>query len=648
MKASREQSVQDLIKHSSDTSVLRFSTAGSVDDGKSTLIGRLLHDSKQVYEDHIRSIDTVSKKNNQSMGEVLALLTDGLRAEREQGITIDVAYRYFSTPKRHFVLADTPGHEQYTRNMATGASTAHLSILLVDAEKGVLTQTRRHAFIAALLGVPRFLVTVNKMDLVGYSCDRYEEIKEEFSDFASKLGVKELKFIPVSALIGDNIVEPSSKMKWYGGETVMEYLEDVYVGGDRNLVDFRFPVQYVIRDGQGLRSYAGQIASGVVRPGEEVLILPSLRKTQIRSIEMFGGSRLEEAFSPLSVALKLKDEVDVSRGDMIVRSNNVPHARNQFEAMIVWMSDIPLNPDKALIIKHTSRDAKAHIDKIRYKVDVNTLSRIESSPVSLNDISRVSLTCSRPLFIDTYEKNRSTGNFILIDPDTFSTVAAGMIIDRVPDELMPLSHQEVVERQSAIVSTNIHREESTLAQRVREERYGYPAVTLWFTGLSGSGKSSIAKRLEEQLFEMRRPVYRLDGDNVRFGLNRDLGFSREDRSENIRRIAEVSKLFNDAGISVICSFISPFEKDRINAKTIIGESRFIEVYLNTPLDVCESRDPHGLYRKVRSGEIAEFTGISSPYEAPAEPEILIDTSDKDIEACSGIILEYLGKLDKAV
>ncbi|NMC63986.1 MAG: adenylyl-sulfate kinase, partial [SAR324 cluster bacterium] len=616
-----------------------------VDDGKSTLIGRLLHDSKQVYEDHLQSIHAASLKNKQPVAEALAFLTDGLRAEREQGITIDVAYRYFSTPKRHFILADTPGHEQYTRNMATGASTAHLSILLIDAEKGLLTQTKRHAFIAALLGVPRFLVAVNKMDLVDYSRERYEEIKQEFSEFAAKLGVKELRFVPVSALRGDNIVDKSQQMSWYGGETVMEYLENVFIGSDSNLVDFRFPVQYVIRIGRSYCGYSGQIASGMIRPGEEVMILPSMRKTLVKSIDVFGNSNasLEEAFAPLSIVLTLQDEIDVSRGDMIVKSNNVPHIRNQSEAMLLWMSDKPLNPQNPLIVQHTSREAKVYIDQIRYRVDVNTLSRMPVDTLSLNEIGRVSLNFTRPLFVDTYQANRGTGNFILIDPDSFLTVAAGMIIDRLPDELMPLGHRESG-RAEVVTSTNIHKEEGSVSQQAREEKLGHPAVTLWFTGLSGSGKSSIAKRLEQRLFESGRMIYRLDGDNVRFGLNKDLGYSRTDRSENIRRVAEVAKLMNDAGISVLCSFISPFEADRQNARKIIGEDRFIEVFLSTPLEVCEARDPHGLYRKARRGEISEFTGLSSPYEAPKDPEIIIDTQNLNLDSCCIVIEQYLKNL----
>ncbi len=636
--------LQKLLQQSAHSSALRFSTAGSVDDGKSTLIGRLLYDSKNVYEDHIQAIRQTSNQRNQSFQEALAYLTDGLKAEREQGITIDVAYRYFSTPRRHFILADSPGHEQYTRNMATGASTANLSILLVDAEKGVVTQTKRHAFITVLLGVPRLLIAINKMDLVDYSEQRYLEIKEEFEEFATKLGTKELRFIPVSALEGDNIVEHGGKMPWYSGETVLEYLENIYVASDVNLVDLRFPVQYVMRE-PNFRGYAGQIASGVLHPGDDITVLPSLRQTKVKSIELYTNSdknhQLPLAFAPMSVAVTLEDEIDIVRGDMLARTNNIPQIKNQFEAMVVWMGDAPMTPDKPLLIRHTTRESKVYIDQLRYKVDVNTLHRLPCEQLNLNEIGRLSLTTAKPLFLDTYQKNRATGNFILIDPETFLTVGAGMIIDRLPEEFLGGDHDTTVAFDEQPVSQNIHREESAVLRAEREKLFGFPAVTLWFTGLSGSGKSSIAKQLEKELFQTGRPIYRLDGDNIRWGLNRDLGFSQQDRNENIRRIAEVARLFNQAGVSVICSFISPFKADRNSAREIIGNDSFLEIYLDTPLAVCEGRDPHGLYKKARAGELSEFTGISSPYEAPDNPEITINTQDTDIETCINTICSVL-------
>ncbi|NLF25437.1 MAG: sulfate adenylyltransferase subunit CysN [Deltaproteobacteria bacterium] len=639
--------IDAFLERNARSTLLRFSTAGSVDDGKSTLIGRLLHDSKNVYEDHLRALQAVPTEGADSNELPLALLTDGLKAEREQGITIDVAYRYFSTPKRHFILADTPGHEQYTRNMATGCSTANLTILLIDAEHGVITQTKRHAFIASLLGVPRLLITVNKMDLVDYSQSVFNRIKEDFLGFAGKLGIRELRFIPVSALRGENVVTSSGLMPWYKGETVMEYLENVYVAGDTNMVDFRFPVQYVIRPNPNYRGYAGQIAAGAIRVGEEVMVLPSLRKSRIKSIDTRRAgserSQVEEAFAPMSVAITLEDEIDVGRGDMLVRTHNVPRIQSQFEAMLVWMSDVPMDPDKPYLIRHTSRESKIFIDAINYKVDVNTLHRTTGTPLQLNEIGRVGLTAAKPLMLDSYRKNRATGNFILIDTATFHTVGAGMILDSLPQELLPLGQGATELMEQGRVSTNIHPEEGAITKEARESQAGFRAVTLWFTGLSGSGKSTIAKGLERKIFTEGRPIYRLDGDNLRFGLNRDLGFSRKDRSENIRRAAETARLFNQAGISVICSFISPFKADRDRAREIIGADSFIEVHIDSPIEVCESRDPHGLYSKARAGEISEFTGISSPYEAPLNPEVSVRTDQHSVEESVNIIYVYLQK-----
>ncbi len=623
--------IEAFLEQTRQTSLLRFSTAGSVDDGKSTLIGRLLHDSKNIYEDQFQALPEEIGEDNRAH-KSLALLTDGLKAEREQGITIDVAYRYFSTPKRHFILADTPGHEQYTRNMATGASTSNLAVLLIDARNGVVTQTKRHAFISSLLGIPRLLVCVNKMDLVDFKRGVFERIKAEFLDFSAKLGFHEVRFIPVSALLGDNIVEASRSMPWYKGETVMGYLESVYIAGDLNLVDFRFPVQYVVRPNQNYRGYAGQIVSGTIRVGEEVMALPSMMRSSIQSIDVFPGhQKLESASCPSSVVLTLTSELDISRGDMIVRSSNVPKSQSRFEAMVVWMSDDPLNPAQAYILRHTTRETKAFVEKVAYKVDVNTLSRIQAAPLALNEIGRLTLTTTSPVFFDPYQKNRSTGSFVLVDPHSFRTVAAGMIIERLPEELLREGHDKKSQSAGGRVSTNIHMEEGFVTRIDREQKQGHRAVTLWFTGLSGSGKSSIARGLERLLFSQNIPVYRLDGDNLRYGLNRDLGFSNADRSENIRRVSEVARLFNQAGVTVICSFISPFEKDREAAREIIGADSFVEVFVNTPLEVCEERDPHGLYKKARSGEIREFTGISSPYEAPSNPHLVLDTSKLRLE-----------------
>ncbi len=625
---------QALIDQARESTVLRFSTAGSVDDGKSTLIGRLLFDSKNIYDDHLSAIEKATPASEGALS--LALLTDGLRAEREQGITIDVAYRYFSTPKRRFILADTPGHEQYTRNMATGASTADVTIVLIDARKGVVAQTRRHSFIASLLGVPRLLVTVNKMDLVEYSKEVFEKIVADFSEFAVKLGIKDLRFIPVAALHGDNVVEPSKHMAWYHGETVMQYLENVYIGSDRNQVDFRFPVQYVIRPHQNYRGYAGQLQSGSIRVGEEVMVMPSQKRSRIRSIDCFegglGSGKLEVAWAPMSVAISLEDEIDISRGDMLVRPRNYPKARTDVDALVVWMSETPMDRRKEYLILHTSRESRAAISQIDYRVDVNTLSRMPAAELALNEIGRVSFKMRAPIFVDSYSRNRNTGSFVIVDSEDFRTVGVGMALDRIgqsgKDEF-ELSRRE------------LHREEGAISRKDREQLFDAKAQTFWMTGLSGSGKSTVAKLLEERLFRDKRPVYRLDGDNLRFGLNRDLGFSKDDRTENIRRVAEVAKLLNDAGISVICSFISPYRADRENARQIIGDESFLEIYLATPLEVCEKRDPHGLYKKARVGELKEFTGVSAPYEEPLSPEITIDSSKLSPAECVDLIVTHL-------
>lgn len=637
-----DSEVRDILAQNERSTLLRFSTAGSVDDGKSTLIGRLLHDSKNVYDDHIAALEKKAEKKGEEEID-FSLFTDGLKAEQEQGITIDVAYRYFSTPKRRFILADTPGHEQYTRNMATGASTADLTIILMDARKGVLTQTKRHSFIASLLGVPRLLVAVNKMDLMDYSEKVFDSVREEYSSFASRLGIKDIRFIPVSALRGDNIVNGSSKMPWYNGETIMEYLENVYVAGDYNQIDFRFPIQYVIRPDQNYRGYAGQIRSGSIRVGEEVLVLPSQRRSKVKSIDYLHSDpakrTLKEAGAPQSVTISLEDEIDISRGDMLVRPDNAPQVKQEIQGMLVWMSETPMNPSKSYILMHTSRETKCFVDSIKYRIDVNTLSREEGRPLSLNEIGRVTITTKTPIFFDPYNKNRATGNFILVDDETFLTVAGGMIIDRQPQELFHEPHHST--KSDVVRSKEIHKEDGSITRANRESAFGFKAVTIWCTGLSGSGKSTVAKALEDKFFAEKRPVYRLDGDNLRFGLNRNLGFSKEDRRENIRRAAEVAKLFNDAGISVICSLISPMREDRQRARETIGTESFIELYLSTPLAECEKRDPHGLYKKARTGEIKEFTGVSAPYEAPENPEIEIDTSTLKLEDCVDQILRKI-------
>jgi bifunctional enzyme CysN/CysC len=638
MSAPVAQSIQEFLEQNATKDLLRFSTVGSVDDGKSTLIGRLLHDTKSIYEDHLHALRADSARIGTGPELDFALLTDGLKAEREQKITIDVAYRYFSTPKRNFIIADTPGHEQYTRNMATGASTANLAIILIDARHGILTQTKRHSFIASLLGIPRFLIAVNKMDLVGYAQAVFDRHVADYRDFATRLGVPELKFIPISALQGDNVVERSQRMPWYHGESVLEYLEGVYIGSDRNLVDFRLPVQCVIRPNQSFRGFAGQIASGVVKVGDEVVVMPSMKTSRIASIHSFAGEH-DRAFAPMSVTVTLEDEVDVSRGDLLVHPRNRPRAQSNFEAMMVWMAEEPMQPDRPYILKHTTRTSKASIQKIEYRIDVNTLSRMPPAPLALNEIGRVVLHSTRTLFLDAYAQNRSTGSFILIDPVSNNTVGAAMVIDRVPESQLspPLTG-------TTPKSENISREDGSVSALDRERRLRQRAITIWLTGLSGSGKSSIAKAAERSLYEAGRHVYVLDGDNLRFGLNRDLAFSQADRRENIRRIAEVARLFNDAGTVVLVPVISPFAADRADARRIIGEGRFCEVHVSTPLEVCETRDGKGLYRKARAGEIEEFTGISSPYEPPERPFLRLNTVGRTVDECVTDLLTLVAPL----
>ena len=614
--------------------LLRVSTMGSVDDGKSTLIGRLLYDTKGIYEDELATLRADSARLGTGPEVDFALLTDGLRAEREQGITIDVAYRYFSTPKRAFILADTPGHEQYTRNMATGASTANVAVLLVDARLGLLTQTRRHAFIATLLGIPRLLVAVNKMDLVGYAQEVFDRIAADFRAFATRLSVVDLKFVPISALAGDNIVARSARMPWYRGESVLEYLESIYVGSDRNLVDFRLPVQYVTRAADGFRGLAGQIASGVLKVGDEVMVLPAMRASRIAGI-LGPVGRQDLAFAPMSVTVSLEDEVDVSRGDLLVHPRNLPRTQSTFEAMVVWMAEAPMRLDGSYLLRHTTRSVRASVQRVEYRVDVDTLSRAPAAPLELNEIGRVVVAASQKLFLDPYTRNRTTGSFILVDTATNDTVAAGMVIDRVPEAQLRAPVAE------APRSEHVRREAGLVAGTDRARRLGQRAVTVWLSGLSGSGKSTIAKEAERRLHEAGRHAHVLDGDNLRMGLNRDLAFSKGDRAENIRRAAEVARLFNDAGMIVLVPVISPFREDREHARRIVGAERFYEVWCSAPLGVCEQRDAKGLYRKARGGEIEEFTGVSSPYEAPERPFLTLDTTSRSAEDCAGELLERI-------
>jgi bifunctional enzyme CysN/CysC len=621
--------VSAIARGAREPDLLRFATAGSVDDGKSTLIGRLLHDSGALYEDHIEAL---RKAASRAGGDVdFSLITDGLKAEREQGITIDVAYRYFSTSRRRFIIADTPGHEQYTRNMVTGASTADVAVLLVDATLGVSTQSRRHGFIASLLGVPRVVVAVNKMDLVGYDRAAFEKIRDDYRDFAAKLGFADLAFIPLSALKGDNVVEISREMKWHEGGTLLSYLENVYVGGDANLVDFRFPVQRAVRPDGSFRGYAGTVCSGVVRPGDEVVVLPSGRRTRVRRIVTMDGD-LDYAFAPLTVTLCLEDEVDVGRGDMLAHPNNVPRTEREIDAMVVWMADTPLRTGTPYLIKHTTRQVKASFAEILYRVHPDTLHRENADTLGLNEIGRVRATLFGPLFVDAYRRNRHTGSFIVIDPATNATVGTGMMTERTAAAVRPQAATD------ATVSLNIKWQKAKVSADDRATFFRHESATIWLTGLSASGKSTLAFTLEKRLMDLGHACCVLDGDNVRHGLNRDLGFSPADRKENVRRIAETAKLLNDAGLFVIAAFISPYRDDRQTAREIIGPDRFIETYLSADVATCEKRDPKGLYAKARAGDIPEFTGVSAPYEPPLDPNIVVDTRTLTPEQCADALI----------
>ncbi len=612
--------------------LLRFTTAGSVDDGKSTLIGRLLYDSKSIMDDQYAAIERSSK----SQGEIdLAFFTDGLRAEREQGITIDVAYRYFSTPKRKFIIADTPGHDQYTRNMVTGASTADLAIILIDVRNGVLTQSKRHAFISSLLGIQHLLVAINKMDLLGFDEKPYNRIVEEYSHFLSQLDIQNVVFIPISALEGDNVVDRSERMPWYAGGPLLNHLETVSVSGRWNSIDFRFPVQLVNRPHPDFRGFSGQVVSGTISLGQEVMVLPSRKKSKIKSIVTFDGE-LEKAVAGDSVTITLVDELDVSRGDMIVRSRNLPSISNGIDADLCWMNDEEMSLSKKYLIQLGTRLARVFISRVIYRMNVDTLHRENSAQLGLNDIGRVELTSSLPLFIDPYKLNPPMGSFILIDPATNATVAAGMIRGRAKGAEPFGRESSWSEKSFAPI-----REGLNISRDRREAKQSHKAAVLWLTGYSGSGKSSIGRALEEKLFEAGAKTMLLDGDHIRHGLSVDLGFSASERSENIRRVGEVSRLFYEQGSIVICTFISPFQTDRDFVRSLFPEGSFIEVFVNTPLSICIERDPKGLYKKALAGEIVEFTGVSSAYEAPIKAEIVLGNENETISSSVSELTEYL-------
>jgi bifunctional enzyme CysN/CysC len=617
--------------------LLRFATAGSVDDGKSTLIGRLLYDSKQVLADQLEHVEQTSKRMGSDFLD-LSLLTDGLRAEREQGITIDVAYRYFATAERRFIIADTPGHEQYTRNMVTGASTADLAIVLIDARKGMLPQSRRHAFISSLLRIPHLVVCVNKMDLVDFDQRVFEGIVEDFEDFAAKLDVPDVTFIPISALLGDNVVERSQSMDWYQGPPLLYHLEHVHIASDRNLIDVRFPVQWVIRPrgkgGSDYRSYAGQVAGGVLRPGDDVVVLPSGQHSKIAGIDTFDGP-VDEAFPPMSVALRLEDDIDVSRGSTIVRAQNQPTVASSFECQLCWMSEQPLSSRRRYIVKHTTRTAAVSAVDVRYRIDLDELHRDETaSTLELNDLGRVRLELSSPLVFDSYRRNKVTGSLIVIDEATNETVAAGTILD---------TEVEVEDEPKSTQSPNVKWQRSELTRRARWESLGYPGATVWFTGLPGAGKSTIAGAVEERLIEAGRPAFLLDGDNLRHGLNGDLGFDEEARCENVRRTAHVARLFAEAGTIALVSLVSPYGCDRDVASGLHAahDLHFIEVFVDAPLEVCEERDPKGLYARARAGEIKGMTGVDAPYQPPAQPDLVLHSSKEAVDAAVERVMQTL-------
>ena len=603
--------------------LLRFITCGSVDDGKSTLIGRLLYEAKMLFEDQLTALEADSKKMGTQGGNLdFALLVDGLAAEREQGITIDVAYRAFTTDKRKFIVADTPGHEQYTRNMATGASTADLAIILIDARKGVLTQTRRHTFICTLLGIRHLVVAVNKMDLMDYRKDVFEKIEADYRAFAKTVGARDITVIPLSALAGDNVIDRSGNMPWYHGSTLMAHLETVPVDDDLDRQGFRMPVQWVNRPDQNFRGFSGTIVSGTVYPGDSVKVLPSGKSSVVDRVVTFDGD-LERGVAGQSLTVTLKDEIDVSRGDVMCIANDPVEVSDQFQVDILWMDEEAMLPGRPYIIKAGTKQVPGTIEGIRHKVNVNTMEHVAAKSLALNEIAVCNLELDTPIAFAPYEENRHLGSFIIIDRFTNNTVGMGMI------------------RFALRRAANIHWQALDVNKASRAAKAGQKPAVLWFTGLSGAGKSTIANLVEKKLHANGHMTYLLDGDNVRHGLNRDLGFTDADRVENIRRVAEVAKLMVDAGLIVLVSFISPFRSERLMARELVEAGEFVEVFVDTPLAEAEKRDVKGLYAKARRGEIQHFTGISSAYEAPEKPEIRVDTVQQSAEDAADAIVAYL-------
>lgn len=624
MSSTTALTVAEYLAQHETKSLLRFITCGSVDDGKSTLIGRLLHDTRLLFDDQLAALASDSRRQGTRNGEIdFALLVDGLAAEREQGITIDVAYRFFSTDRRKFIVADCPGHEQYTRNMATGASTADLAVVLVDARKGLLTQTRRHSYICARLGIRHVLLAVNKMDLVDYDQSVFNTIASHYRELAERLGIAHVSCIPLSALNGDNLLQPSTTMPWYEGKSLLAQLETVVIDDPVITAPMRLPVQWVCRPDQHFRGFAGTVCAGRLRPGDAVVALPSGRRSRVARIVTADGD-LPEAVSGQAVTVTLTDELDISRGDVIAAADNPPEVADQFAAHLLWMDDAPLLPGRPYVLKIGARTVNATITEIKHKVDVNTQEHLAAKRLALNEIAVCNLSVDQPLPFEPYAVNRSLGGFILIDRHSNATVAAGTL--------------DFALRRAA----NIHWQALDIGKAARAAIKGQAPRCLWFTGLSGSGKSTIANRVERKLLASGHHTYLLDGDNVRHGLNKDLGFTDEDRVENIRRVAEVAKLMVDAGLIVLVSFISPFRSERRMARELFEPGEFIEVFVDTPLSVAEQRDVKGLYAKARAGQISNFTGIDSPYEIPEAPELRLDTTSASAEQLADAVLARLG------